>query len=638
MFNTRKFLSCLMLLLFLSVHTEVLADVCNITKIRLGGQPGDAYIGPTCNNDGTYRSCFYITGTDLPAQNLNYQIRINGILYSIAFTVALSSTEVVICATGMPGNGTPNVSVLVQLAQGCSFLAPNLFTEPICYCLITGIRLGGQPGDAYIGPSCNNDGTYRTCFYITGLNLPGNNPDYQVTIDGVVYPIAFTVVLSPTEVVICVTGVPGDGTPASVTIQLEQGCSYQVNNLFTEPICFCLITSVRLGGQAGDAFIGPSCNNDGTYRTCFYFTGLNLPANNPNYQIIIDGIEYPIAFTQRNSPQEVVVCVTGIPADGTQGVPVYIRLDADCDFYACPLYNEPYLCPGGAFPLDPTSGPWNVAAINNSNGNAVFNPCNTVNFTVSASGFPSPSSDKEEIVYQDICGNAEIIVQVSSINNPGWAGIEMRESLTPGSKKATLKTQLGNFVRRDLRATENGQVQSQQLFRPQASWLKLIRNGSNIQGYTSVNGVSWQFAFSATLSMINCIKVGMFVESINVNSTTSAVFSNVTVLKTGMAPLSAQKPVTVLSDESLTEQWTDLKVYPNPAKDIVNIELAPLQGQEVEITIYTVEGRLVKNQIIPEVQNTVEQIELDELLSGTYLIRIQTPEKSLTKKLLVINR
>ena len=72
------------------------------------------------------------------------------------------------------------------------------------------------------------------------------------------------------------------------------------------------ITGIRLGGEIGDQFIGPTCNGDDTYRTCFYVSGSNLPAENPFYQIKINGVEYPVAFTATDGDFR-VVCATGLP-------------------------------------------------------------------------------------------------------------------------------------------------------------------------------------------------------------------------------------------------------------------------------------------------------------------------------------
>ena len=205
-----------------------------ITNIRVGGQSGDSYVGPTCNSDGTYRTCFYVSGTNLPASNPDYKVEINGAEYPIAFTVQLSSTEVVVCATDLP-TGETDVDVYIQLTECSSFEKTDLYDAPSSCLEITDIRVGGLPGDSYVGPTCNADGTYRTCFYVSGTNLPASNPDYKVEINGVEYPIAFSVQVSSTEVVVCATGLPTGESDVDVLVQLAQNISFEKVDLYDAP-------------------------------------------------------------------------------------------------------------------------------------------------------------------------------------------------------------------------------------------------------------------------------------------------------------------------------------------------------------------------------------------------------------------
>ena len=58
-----------------SKHMDRHGDFLNpIEDIRLGGQTGDGFIGPTCNGNGTYRSCYYVSGDSLLAGGENYLV------------------------------------------------------------------------------------------------------------------------------------------------------------------------------------------------------------------------------------------------------------------------------------------------------------------------------------------------------------------------------------------------------------------------------------------------------------------------------------------------------------------------------------------------------------------------------------
>lgn len=74
-------------------------------------------------------------------------------------------------------------------------------------CDITGIRLGGMVGDVFIGPVCNGDGTFRTCFYLSGSNIPTSGA--IVNLNGTVFPVAFNII-DGAFTVVCL-GSPPDG-------------------------------------------------------------------------------------------------------------------------------------------------------------------------------------------------------------------------------------------------------------------------------------------------------------------------------------------------------------------------------------------------------------------------------------------
>jgi hypothetical protein len=100
--------------------------------------------------------------------------------------------------------------------------------------------VGGKAGDQFFGPTCNNDGTYRTCFYVSGAALPADSSGYSIVLDGVEYPVAFSqVVTAGTEVVVCATELPPSVLPVDVDIELEPGCGIAAESLYNTPSCPC---------------------------------------------------------------------------------------------------------------------------------------------------------------------------------------------------------------------------------------------------------------------------------------------------------------------------------------------------------------------------------------------------------------
>ncbi len=208
----------------------------------------------------------------------------------------------------------------------------------------------------------------------------------------------------------------------------------------------------------------------------------------------------------------------------------------------------------------------------------------------------------------------------------------LRESLFPGSKKVTLKTQLTNNIRREIRSATNGATVSLNLFRPQHTWLRLVRNGSTFTGYTSTNGTNWSFAFSATISMTGCIYAGVFAESINVATTTTASFSNVSVI--------GENTSLVAPDNAENTAITppDFEVYPNPTIGEVTVGLKAYADRAIRLELYDIHGKILKILTIEPVETMTANLDLSVYQNGIYLVRIKSEGLPDATKRIVLNR
>lgn len=66
-----------------------------------------------------------------------------------------------------------------------------------------------------------------------------------------------------------------------------------------------------------------------------------------------------------------------------------------------------------------------------------------------------------------------------------------------------------------------------------------------------------------------------------------------------------------------------LKVYPNPAKDFANVEVAIAEAGNVEVEIYNIKGQLVSTSTTNvEANQAAIQINVNDLSTGTYFVRI----------------
>jgi hypothetical protein len=82
-----------------------------------------------------------------------------------------------------------------------------------------------------------------------------------------------------------------------------------------------------------------------------------------------------------------------------------------------------------------------------------------------------------------------------------------------------------------------------------------------------------------------------------------------------------QQQLIVTAIEENIDIAVNIKVFPNPASDVVNISFEePVEG-EINVTILDSQGRLVKKDMI-EAAMTEKQINLQELPAGVYYLRM----------------
>lgn len=65
----------------------------------------------------------------------------------------------------------------------------------------------------------------------------------------------------------------------------------------------------------------------------------------------------------------------------------------------------------------------------------------------------------------------------------------------------------------------------------------------------------------------------------------------------------------------------EVTVFPNPTQGLLNLELSGTEDSVLNYHLYDLQGRLLRQEVL---RNTSAQIQLDNLPSGTYLLRIQS--------------
>ena len=313
-------------------------------------------------------------------------------------------------------------------------------------------------------------------------------------------------------------------------------------------------------------------------------------------------------------------CNDGNAAINPAATEICDGLDNNCNGQA----DEPQAIGGAWSSNDVGAGVNGSASVGCSNGSSVYN--------VSASGFSTSGSDKLHLVSQQLCGNGEIIARVLATNNAGWAGITLRESLMPGSRKVALKTQLSSMIRREIRTMTNAPVNMLNFNRPSHVWLRLTRSGSNFVGYTSMDGLIWDFAFSANVTMTGCIYAGIFAESINTNVETTASFDNVSI--TGGTPgFSANAP-----DFTPSLNGLEVSVYPNPSNGDMTLAVQSATDGSLNLTVVDALGRVVRNIELNEGAVFNYSLDLSKEAAGIYYLRLRSENGEANVQRIVITR
>ena len=111
------------------------------------------------------------------------------------------------------------------------------------------------------------DGTYRTCFYVSGQNLAQPVAPYdRLQLNGLPKPSALSQLENPQSAVICATGLsPYEGL-TSVRAELTPTCGATAPGLYdSSEQCTCLGDLVAIAS----GLAGPGLFNDGFETTSF---------------------------------------------------------------------------------------------------------------------------------------------------------------------------------------------------------------------------------------------------------------------------------------------------------------------------------------------------------------------------------
>ena len=273
--------------------------------------------------------------------------------------------------------------------------------------------------------------------------------------------------------------------------------------------------------------------------------------------------------------------------------------------------------------------------INCPGGNSADYDVPTETFTVTSEGCYNPAhyrpTDSHGFATTELCGDGELIAEVTNVAGVGWAGIAMREGTGPSEKMIQLMIDGSFLTRREVRMSTNGIAFGHVFQTLGKNWLRLTRTGNIFGAYHSTDGITWHAILITMIPMSNCLDIGLITMNGAPAGQVTGTFENVTV--NGVAPLlGIDSPF----ETSVENKHSDLiGLFPNPAIDVINVDLASLIGQEVNISIFNNLGQIVEAVQIDEVQNGVKKIDIPDFIPGTYLMSIQTETERIVKKFIV---
>lgn len=153
-------------------------------------------------------------------------------------------------------------------------------------------------------------------------------------------------------------------------------------------------------------------------------------------------------------------------------------------------------------------------------------------YAVSGAGKIAGTSDSFRFVFQTLSADGEIKAQLISVaangNTGGDFGVMIRENLTAGSRYAYMGVAPNLKFNWQRRSNTSGSTSTTAatLSAPPNAWVRLVRSGSTITGYSSTNGVNWTKVNSRSITMAANVYVGFVVASGNTTSLSTATFAN----------------------------------------------------------------------------------------------------------------
>lgn len=183
--------------------------------------------------------------------------------------------------------------------------------------------------------------------------------------------------------------------------------------------------------------------------------------------------------------------------------------------------------------LLPLSLPWQTTDVGSvSLAGSASNSASSI--IVQGAGTIGGTRDSFRFVYQPLSGDGEIRTRVPMLGQTGSGarvGIMIRETLAPGARCSFIGFSSDGVLRWQRRSSTGGKTTAaSRATAVPDPWIRLVRAGSTLNGYSSTNGVDWVREGSAKISMASSVFVGLAVGSGSPTVLNTSTFSALSVV------------------------------------------------------------------------------------------------------------
>lgn len=141
----------------------------------------------------------------------------------------------------------------------------------------------------------------------------------------------------------------------------------------------------------------------------------------------------------------------------------------------------------------------------------------------------------------------------------------------------------------------------------------------------------WTYALSDNST--NTVDISPFTVAVSPTVPTVYTLKSVTNV-CGAGVVSGSALVKVVITGTVQEEENRIKIFPNPAQTKVKVEVNTPQSQSLIWELVNVDGRMVKEGSVRKSQRSSFEIDVVELPSGTYVLRIALGEQTIVRKLI----